>query len=264
MSGSFLHQQSRSIRSGLASILQACARFALFAPALIATVALQGCGESGKASPSLFPLNSGWVWRYEMVTTTDKGTTTEMFTVENTGKKNFGPGLEGWERRNSHGNFYLFQLDETGVYRIGLRNEIEMEYRKDPTDTKRFVLKEPINKIENSWMIPSVPYLMRKSFDWPYELKFTKNVTMNFRIEALNQTIKVQAGEFTDCTLVSASNILRIFVDATLGFQDLPITQKEWYCPGTGLVKLVRNEPVMRSTYYFGGSQSFELVELTK
>jgi hypothetical protein len=199
-----------------------------------------------------------------MITTTDKGSSTEIVTIENTGKKNYGPGLEGWERRNSLGNFYLFQLDETGVYRIGLRNEIEMEYRKDPTDAKRFVLKEPINKLENSWMVPSVPYLMRKSFDWPYELKYSKTVTMNYRIEALDQTITVKAGEFKGCMVVMASNILRIFVDATLGFQDLPITQKEWYCPGTGLVKLLRNEPVMRSTYYFGGSQSFELLELSK
>jgi hypothetical protein len=30
------------------------------------------------------------------------------------------------------------------------------------------------------------------------------------------------------------------------------------------LVKLLRNEPVSKSTYYFGGSQSLELVEMTK
>jgi hypothetical protein len=230
---------------------------------LLSAVFLQACSDSSTASPKFFPLNSGWTWRYEMVTTNDKGSVTEMFTVENTGKKNYGAGLEGWERRNSLGNFYLFQVDETGVFRIGLRNEIEMEFRKDAPDTKRFVLKEPY-QLENSWMLPSVPYIMRKSFDWPYELKFTKTVTMNYRVEALDQTITVQAGEFKGCMVVAASNILRIFVDATLGFQDLPITQKEWYCPGTGLVKLVRNEPVMRSTYYFGGSQSFELVEFSK
>jgi hypothetical protein len=231
--------------------------------ALPALLFMQACSDTSTASPSFFPLNSGWTWRYEMITTNEKGSVTEMFTVENTGKKNHGPGLEGWERRNSLGNFYLFQVDESGVYRIGLRNEIEQDFRKDAPEEKRFVLKEPF-KLENSWMVPSVPYIMRKSFDWPYELKYTKTVTMNYRIEALDQTITVQAGEFKGCIVVSGSNILRIFVDATLGFQDLPITQKEWYCPGTGLVKLVRNEPVMRSTYYFGGSQSFELVEMSK
>ena len=250
---------SQSVLAGVAKVFTSASRLGL----VVAPLFLQGCSDSSTASPKFFPLNSGWTWRYEMVTTNEKGSVTEMFTVENTGKKNYGPGLEGWERRNSLGNFYLFQLDETGIYRIGLRNEIEMEFRKDPPEARRFVLKEPF-KIENSWIVPSVPYVMRKSFDWPYELKYTKSVTMNFRIEALDQTITVQAGEFKGCMLISASNILRIFVDATLGFQDLPITQKEWYCPGTGLVKLVRNEPVSRSTYYFGGSQTFELVEMSK
>ncbi len=238
-----------------------CALRALALAPLLLLV--QSCSDTSTASPNFFPLNSGWTWRYEMITTNDKGSVTEMFTVENTGKKNYGSGLEGWERRNSLGNFYLFRVDESGVYRIGVRSEIEQDFRKDPAEATRFVLKEPY-KLENSWMVPSVPYIMRKSFDWPYELKYSKTVTMNYRIEALDQTITVQAGEFKGCIVVSGSNILRIFVDATLGFQDLPITQKEWYCPGTGLVKLVRDEPVMRSTYYFGGSQSFELVEMSK
>jgi hypothetical protein len=224
---------------------------------------LQGCGGSAPASPSFFPLNTGWSWRYEMVTTTDKGSTTETFTVENLGKKNYGPGLEGWERRNSLGNFYLFALDSTGVYRLGVRNEIEDDMRRDKEEARRYVLKQPFT-VENSWPVPSVPYLMRRSFDWPYELKYSKTITLNYKIEALDQSITVQAGEFKGCMIVSASNILRIFVDATLGFQDLPITQKEWYCPGIGLVKMLRNEPVSRSTYYFGGSQSFELIELSK
>jgi hypothetical protein len=224
---------------------------------------LSSCSNSGVATPSYFPLNAGWKWQYEMITTTNTGAVTEAYTVENLGMKNYGDGIEGWERRNSLGNFYLFRSDGAGIYRIAVRNEIEDKMRPDVEKPRRFVIKEPMAK-GTSWQVPSVPYLMKKAFDWPFELKHGKPITINFEIDAVDASISVKAGEFKDCIMVLGRHQLRVYIDPVAGFQEVAITQKEWYCKGVGLVKLVRDEPVVKSNYYSGGSQSFELVSLSK
>ena len=197
-----------------------------------------------------------------MVTVNDRGTTTESFSVENLGKREYGDKLIGWERRNSLGNFYLFKTDETGVYRTAVRNEIELEMKPDIAKLTRFVLKQPLAK-GTTWQVDTVPYILRRSFEWPYELKYHKPFAMQFEITETDAAVKVQAGEFKNCLVVSGSHLMRIYIDPMQGFGDIPITQKEWYCPEVGLVKMTRQE-LVKSIYYFGGSQSFELVEFSK
>ncbi len=224
---------------------------------------LTSCSNNAAGIPEYFPLNSGWKWQYEMITTTNTGKATEVYTVENIGFKDYGDGIEGWERRNSLGNFYLFRTDGAGVYRTAVRNEIEDHMRPDTEKPRRFVLKEPLIK-GTAWQVPSVPYLMKKAFDWPYELKFSHPITLLYEIDALDTSITVKAGEFKNCLAVSARHQLRVYIDPVAGFQEIAISQKEWYCKGVGLVKLIRDEPVVKSNFYFGGSQSFELVSWTR
>ena len=51
-----------------------------------------------------------------------------------------------------------------------------------------------------------------------------------------------------------------LFADPVIGFKDMPLTTTEWYCPGPGLVRVVRNEPA-NSTFLVGGTQTLELNE---
>ena len=43
---------------------------------------------------------------------------------------------------------------------------------------------------------------------------------------------------------VEGSAQLSLYSDARLGYQEIPIKTTEWYAPGVGLVKLVREEPL--------------------
>jgi hypothetical protein len=224
---------------------------------------LTGCSRPLPASPELFPLNSGWTWRYEMVTVSASGKVTEPFTVENLGFRQYGGGLEGWERRNSLGNYYLFRSNASGVHRVGARNEIEDQMRSDEPQAVRPVLKWPI-ALGTHWTAPSLPYLIHRTFDWPRELKYSKALVLAFEVEAVDEAVTVPAGTFKSCVQVVGRQTLRVYVDPVTGFQDIQITQREWYCPGVGLVKLLRDEPVAKSNFYLGGSQSFELVEWSR
>lgn len=230
---------------------------------IIAAAMAAACSNAGPGEPNLFPLNAGWKWTYEMTTTAAGTTRVEPYTVENLGFKNYGDGLEGFERRNSLGNFYLFRSDGAGIYRYGVRNEIEDTMRPDAVSPRRFVMKMPLAK-GTSWQVPSVPYLMKRSFDWPFELRLTHKIMLNYEIEGLDETITVKAGEFKNCMLIIARNQLKVYIDPANGFQDVPILQKEWYCKDVGLVKLTRDEPVVKSPYFTGGSMNFELVQWSK
>ena len=54
--------------------------------------------------------------------------------------------------------------------------------------------------------------------------------------------IEVPAGRYSDCVL--AVGRASFHLDAETGFaaSDVPIEQREWYCPGVGLTRLSRDE----------------------
>ena len=54
--------------------------------------------------------------------------------------------------------------------------------------------------------------------------------------------------------------VVGAFASPVLGWKDMPLTTREWYCTGVGLVKLVREEPA-GSTYLGGGTTTLELKE---
>ena len=52
--------------------------------------------------------------------------------------------------------------------------------------------------------------------------------------------------------------VLPLYIDAVQGFSDIPITNREWYCKGVGLVKVERDEP-LTSILWSGGTVKMEL-----
>ena len=57
-----------------------------------------------------------------------------------------------------------------------------------------------------------------------------------------------------------ALNNLSLYIDAVQGFTDIPITNREWYCKGVGLVKVERDEP-LNSMLWSGGKITMALTE---
>lgn len=69
-----------------------------------------------------------------------------------------------------------------------------------------------------------------------------------------------RAGRFEGCVKVKGQASLRLFADPVVGWKDMPLITQEWYCPGVGLVRLVREEPA-NSTFLTGGTLTMELLE---
>lgn len=221
---------------------------------------LSGCERRLPGKPELFPLDAGLRWTYRQTTELSDGSRTEArFTVENLGTTALADGLEAQERRNSLGNHYWFVADGAGIYRVAARSEIEDRARYDEESPRRWVIKAPFRP-GTTWQIRTWPYLLKKPLDWPQEQRHGKPVLMTVEIEAVDAEVEVPAGKFSKCVVVAGRHDMRLYADPAAGWMDVPIVQREWFCPGAGMVKQVRTERV-KSKYVQGGEVTFELEE---
>lgn len=212
--------------------------------------------------PPLFPLAEGWRWTYSMSERVGRDERTGTLVVENHGWRRFDNGVAGYERRDSLGNRYYLQFDEQGVYRTGASSEIDSAPRADPSGMRRYVLKFPL-QAGTSWTVATHPYLLRRHFNPPYELKYGPPVTMRFVVRSTDLDVEVPAGRFSHCALIEGLHMMHLPPDPNTQVSEVPIVQREWYCPGAGLVRFDRSER-LRATYYTGGSVRYELVELRR
>ncbi len=213
--------------------------------------------RSGTAS--LFPLETGRVWVYEVRTELEnQPPEISTRTIVTRGEAETPQGGKAWVRRSEDGVEWYLKVDDSGVFRAATRTDLEAEPTADAAP--RYVLKAPI-AAGTSWQAPTAPYLLRRHAEFPPEIRHTHpSVTMVYTIDALRETVETAAGRFDDCVKVIGQASLRLFADPVSGWRDLPLTTTEWYCKGPGLVKILRQEPA-RSTFLTGGTMSLELTE---
>jgi hypothetical protein len=130
--------------------------------------------------------------------------------------------------------------------------------RAEADPAPRYVLRQPI-AVGTQWQAPTTAYLLRRRQEFPPEIRHTHPpVPMAYTIEALGQGVDTPAGHFDGCVRVEGRAQMRLFADPVQGWRDLPLTTREWYCPGVGLVRLERDEPA-QSTFLTGGRVTMEL-----
>jgi hypothetical protein len=221
---------------------------------------LAGCGKAAPAD-TLFPLDAGHVWTYRVTTELEsEAPSTRELTLRTLGAEPL-PALDGrpaWRRRSDDGVDYWLRSDAGGIYRVASKSDL----MEDPMpDTPvRFVLKAPY-AVGTQWQSSTTAYLLMRRSDFPREMRHThKNIAMDYRIEAADEPLQTPAGRFDHCLRVKGSASVRVYVDPASGWRDLPLTTLEWYCPGVGLARLERREPVA-SPFLTGGSLTMELAE---
>lgn len=159
-------------------------------------------------------------------------------------------------RHHSAGVEFLFERSEAGIRRVALRADIDAEPTED--DPPRWVLKAPY-AVGTEWTTTSVPYLLRRKNEYPYELVHTHRVLMNWRIEAVDDAVTTPAGRFSPCLRVVGLGQLNLYTDPVNGFTNVPIESREWFCMGHGLVRWERSETVPPG-FFSGGKVTAELV----
>jgi hypothetical protein len=223
--------------------------------AAVGVLALAACG-AGPGDDALFPLAKDRRWTYDVVTTIDEERTErEVLVLANRGTDRID-GAPSWRRRSDSGVEYWHRVDATGIYRIAARSPLEREAQLDAQ--RRYVLRKPY-AVGTQWEASTVPYVLAHRNRMPNETRdMRKPRPMTYRIEALDQKVQTPAGTFEGCVRVAGRAEIRVYVDATFQFREVPLSTLEWYCPNMGLVRLERKEP-SPSKFMTGGTVTMEL-----
>ena len=227
-------------------------------PALILLAAsLLGVGCTRAPDDALFPLAGGRHWTYDVTTETANNIVEhEELRMSSLGRDTLDDG-PAWRRRSESGVDYWLRSDDTGIYRVASKSDLDAEPKAD--QPSRYVLKKPL-VAGTSWQATTTAYLLRRRQEFPPEIRHTHPaVPMTYVIDAINQPLATRAGEFAGCVRVKGTASLRLFADPVVGWTDMPLTTLEWYCPGVGLARLERHEPA-NSTFLSGGDLTMELV----
>ena len=265
----FAPRAARPARRAAAAAVTVCSALALALP-------LTGCGRDGAGGGreplDHFPLDAGRVWTYTVTTTRDDDQPErETQTLRALGRDEAGGvGTAAWHRRDDNGVDYWLQADASGVWRVSAKSDVDAEPRPDPVaapasdaaegQRRRWVLRAPL-VTGTQWSAPTTAYLLMRRAEFPREIRHTHQpVLMTYVIEAVDETVEVPAGRFARCLRVHGTARMRLFADSVGGWQDMPLDTLEWYCPGVGLTRLERNEPVpARSTVPSGGRLVMDL-----
>lgn len=233
------------------------ARHGLVLALVVALLALAGC-SAPTPTASYFPLDAGHRWVYDVKTEWENEVVEhEPLVLRTLGRETIGEN-DTWRRRSESGADYWHRSDDTGIFRVASKSDLDAEPQPDPAP--RYVLKMPL-AAGNSWQATTTAYLLKRRADFPREIRHTHPaVNMVYTIEAIGETVDTRAGRFTDCLRVRGQATLRLFADPVAGWRDMPLTTTEWYCQGVGLVRLVREEPA-RSAFLSGGTLTMELTE---
>jgi hypothetical protein len=225
---------------------------------LLALLSLAGC-QRQTPSEALFPLEAGHRWTYRVTTRTGEDTSErESLTLRTMGPEAMTAldGKSAWRRRSDSGVDYWLRADETGVYRVATKSDLDAEPHLDKP--QRFVLKAPYT-VGTQWQAATTSYLLMRRNEFPREIRHSHpSIPMSYQIEAVAETVDTPAGHFETCLKVRGTGSVRVYADPASGWKDMPLTTTEWYCKGVGLVKLERNEPA-QSAFLTGGSRTLEL-----
>jgi hypothetical protein len=212
---------------------------------------------SSHDADTLFPLQAGQVWDYQLTTEMDgEPALREPFELRSLSAATLD-GQPTARRRSSSGAEYWLRSDETGIYRVASRSELDDTPKPDAQ--RRYVLKKPYAP-GTQWQAPTTAYVLKRRSEFASEIRRTHpSIPMLYTIESVTERISTPAGQWEGCVRVKGVATLRLFADPTSGWRDLPLTTLEWYCPGVGLVRLERQEPV-KSAFLSGGVVKMELV----
>lgn len=224
---------------------------------LLLCLILQACDKP--ANDDYFPLNSGLRWEYQLTIEHPQRLEARTLVIETQGATTLKDQAVSI-RSTSDGTDYYIAQQKDGFYRLAKRTLVESQPQLD--STPRMVLPLPIAQAKGkTWSAISQPYLIERVFEGQDVMTADAlQFPMTYSVLSLDETVELPAGTFNHCVLVEGQTDLSLYADARTGNSIVPITTREWYAPGVGLVKLEREEP-LDTDVYKGGKIVIELVK---
>jgi hypothetical protein len=191
---------------------------------------LMSCGG---ADQSYFPLGKSAAWEYN-VSYKVRGELRGQKHIVSNGKPVEVNDQRYYPRTELNGHRDFYQKTGEGIVHV------------DPVSgDKLLILKYPLEKGQQWTATSRIRVLeVTGAFVPTFKARLVRPVTVTYRIEKTDDTISVAAGTFSHCLRVHGKG--RLFAGRTLqefmGIDSINIDQTDWYAPGVGLVKTVRDE----------------------
>jgi hypothetical protein len=225
--------------------------------ALLSALVLAACDKP--ASDDYFPLQQGLRWEYQVSIEHPERLDTKELMIETTGEGSIKE-QSARIRSTSDGTDYYITQQTDGYYRVAKRSLVETKPQLDASP--RLILPLPISQAKGkTWSTISQPYLIERVYEGQDVMTADMlQFPMTYSVLSVDESIDVAAGSFQHCILVEGQTDLSLYADARTGNSTVPITTREWYAPGVGLVKLEREEP-LNTDVYKGGKITMELLK---
>lgn len=230
-------------------------------------VLLTACQQQPETS-RWFPLQDGRSWHYQQTRIWGDDKRVSRFSVEtrelNEQEASFFArhSIDTdhlYVRRTSNGTDYYVAASPEGIERVAKKVLIEHLPRLDKTP--RLILPDEVDLDTGAaWEVETQPYILASTAPHIPWIADANRFAMMYEVVDMDATVETAAGTFKHCIQVQGQAKISFYADPRLGYQDMYLTQTEWYARDIGLVKLVRDEPLDLEMYQ-GGTLTLELIQ---
>lgn len=234
--------------------------FAPCRPAILLMLVLPGSlGACGRAMPAYYPLEEGLRWQYDIHVMTMDGPQRKKYLVSNLPPVQYG-GQPLNVRASADGRRMYYRVEPAGVVRIG---ESAPDSPPQLYTTPRLVFPARTDT-HVTWTDTEFTVTLEHTGPPEHSLnRITVPVVLQYRIEATDVEITVPAGTFGNCVRIRGVGTTSKNVGFYVGHTNIRVENTEWYAPGVGLVKAVREETTT-STVLPRGSYELALTAFTR
>ena len=162
-----------------------------------------------------------------------------FYAVENLGRKREN-GHDIYVRRLLDGSSSFLRVDDTGIHFTS--HEKATDGQTTHVNLDHYVFRLPLS-VGTEWQDTTIARALIKTGP-PQKTEFhiAAMVPVTARIESLTDRVSVPAGSYTDCLRVTLKGDAFTNAGNYVGLTIVTITESNWYAPGVGLVKSVRQE----------------------
>ena len=192
---------------------------------------LCGCVARGT---DYFPLGTKQTWEY-LITRKIKGETHQQkLIITNLPAVSKDDGAVYYPRRRLDDRVEWYERTANGVFLLNASGTVRS--RMLPADLKT----------GTHWNEPTrIMFLeMTGAFSLAFKERAAATLSLDYVIEGMDDVVNVAAGHFEHCMRVhgTGSNFAGSLLETYLQIRFIKVEQTDWYAPGVGLVKRVRNE----------------------
>ncbi|MGQ0658730.1 MAG: hypothetical protein ACT4NU_11675 [Chromatiales bacterium] len=210
------------------------------APAAVAVIiASLMVGSCGREDISYFPVGRGTHWQYAITVKTTERVKQGRLLIAGMPASTW-QGQRVYASHLNDGTTYLYSLGTDGIRRVGVRKAGKAEVIADPPGN--YVLPFPLITGASWEQKTTTGVLEATVLASGHALSLKVPVELTYRIESVDDEVRVPAGTFRGCLRVRGAGRTVYQGDNWVLTSDVAVDHVDWYAPGVGLVRSQRVE----------------------